>query len=392
MKQLTDNEFNFILEDLEKRGLSEMSIRLELADHIGCQIEQDESKDMSFEQLYKKLMDGLSPEIFPSLQNQILLSENLKFQAMKKTVYLLGIISTIFIVTGSLFMGLHLAGASVLLMLGTILVVMGFLPLFFYTSYKEQEGKKSLILPLGAFLSIALLIVGALFKVLHYPFAREILLIGQIILLAGFLPVYLVSVYRKSQETRSWTAYLLLVVLSGALIYMTSSTRISSMVINEYISVSAEAKQTKDYFVIQTDSLYKTLNLKHPIGDAKITLDQIKLKSQEIDQYLDEIKGRLLSSSGNSSEVNLKNADSERACYLVLQKKGQNIQIPQSVDKYMSLLMNSTNIIKSKKLIYFYLSDVNRFENLPLVIALARINELQRNIKLAEYEFLLGIQ
>ncbi len=391
MRRLTDSEFEFILDDLEKRGLTEVDIRLELADHIACMIEQNESTTAKFESIYTTVLGSISDVAFPNLQHQILLAMNLKFQAMKKSAYVLGIVSTILVVAGSFFKMMHLPGASILLLVGAVLVVLGFLPLFFYTSYKENEGKTSIILPLGAFMAIALLVAGALFKVLHWPYAREILVVGSIILLVGFLPAYLVSVFRKSKETKSWSAYLLLVILSGTIVFMLSATRISRDVIEKYENQSAEAKQTMVYFSQQADAQYKLLSQNYTTGDISARAAEIKIKSAELHAFIGDIKKQLLDISGNTSEENLKNSDSERPCYMVLQKKMVNIQLIDKVNEFKAILIKNGYTEQSKKLVSVYLGNTDRLENLPLVMVLAKINELERNITLAEYETLVGL-
>lgn len=391
MRRLTDSEFEFILDDLEKRGLTEVDIRLELADHIACMIEQDKSTTVNFESIYSTVLGSISDVAFPTLQHQILLAMNLKFQAMKKSAYVFGIVSTILVVGGSFFKLMHWPGASILLLVGAVLVVLGFLPLFFYTSYKENEGKTSIILPLGAFLSIALLVTGALFKLLHWSYAREVLVVGSIILLVGFLPAYLVSVFRKSKETRSWSAYLLLVILSGTIIFMLTATRISRDVIEKYENQSADAKQTMVYFSQQADAQYKLLSQNYPTGDISVRVNEIKTKSAELHAFIDDIKKQLLSISGNESEANIKNSDSERPCYMVLQKKMVNLQLIDKVAEFKAVLIKNADSDQSKKLVSVYLSSTDRLENLPLVIVLAKINELERNITLAEYEALVGL-
>ncbi|HCT30387.1 MAG TPA: hypothetical protein DIW31_06570 [Bacteroidales bacterium] len=391
MKNLTDYEFEFILQELEKKGLTELNVRLELADHIGCMIESDESETKSFEEKYSEIMDVLSNVKFSNIQSQIILSENLKFQAMKKMVYILGIISSITVLAGAILKGLHLPGAAILLIFGVFVAIAGFLPLFFYTSYKEQPDKRSVIPPILAFLATALLVTGALFKTLHYPASREILLIGSIILLGGFLPVYLVSVFRKSQETRNWSAYILLVILFGAVVLMINTTRISSFIISQYERTSIDAKQTRGFFVIQNDSTITKIKNIHLPESTDLIVNQIRLKSKETQQFIDEIIKKILLTSGNTSEQDLKNADSDRACFQVLQKKKVNIQLTQRVEEYKSLLIQNTFNDKSKKLINVYLINDERYENLPLIVVLMKLNELNRNLVLAEYEYLSNL-
>jgi hypothetical protein len=56
---------------------------------------------------------------------------------MKKTMYVLGYIAVLLSTTGLLFRTMHWPGASIMLVVGVVLLNVGFLPMFFYNRYKQ---------------------------------------------------------------------------------------------------------------------------------------------------------------------------------------------------------------------------------------------------------------
>ncbi len=58
---------------------------------------------------------------------------------MKRTVYLLGFIACFTLSTGILFKMMHWPVASILMVIGIILLNFGYLPIYFYQKYKAAE-------------------------------------------------------------------------------------------------------------------------------------------------------------------------------------------------------------------------------------------------------------
>ena len=135
MNTLTEENIDFIYQDVRVKGITLEGLLDEMVDHICCSIEPDIDNGISFKIAYNNLMDTIESSTFKNVQHQTLLSTNLKFQNMRKLMIVLGSLSALFLSAGSILKLFHIPPASLLLLLGTAIAVLGFLPLFFFSSF-----------------------------------------------------------------------------------------------------------------------------------------------------------------------------------------------------------------------------------------------------------------
>ena len=116
---------------------------------------------------------------------------------MKNFTYLFGLTSAIITIVGSLFKKMHWPGAGILITVGLVLIVLVFLPLYFITNYREQAEKKNPIYAIVGYLTLALLLAGAVFKIMHWPGAGKMIYASIGFLLIGFVPLYVVNAFQR---------------------------------------------------------------------------------------------------------------------------------------------------------------------------------------------------
>ncbi|MHC1707352.1 MAG: hypothetical protein AB9842_07495 [Bacteroidales bacterium] len=120
---------------------------------------------------------------------------------MKKFIYISGIACTNIFLLGSLMKMLHWPGASIMVTLGLGIAALVFLPLALNVAYKEASDKALLWVYLTGFLCAFIDLIGAMFKINHYPGANILLMIGIPIPFILFLPVYVYNhIKRKDQQ------------------------------------------------------------------------------------------------------------------------------------------------------------------------------------------------
>ncbi|MBT3173339.1 MAG: hypothetical protein HN336_00705 [Lentimicrobiaceae bacterium] len=102
----------------------------------------------------------------------------------------LGIGSSIIIIVGCLLKIFHLQGAEEVLTLGFLFFSLIFMPFIIFSQLKE---KKIIHAIAGFFLST--LILGVLFKIMHWPFANFLISWSVTISLFGVTPIYIISNY-----------------------------------------------------------------------------------------------------------------------------------------------------------------------------------------------------
>ena len=102
----------------------------------------------------------------------------------------IGITSSAIIIIGCILKAFHLQGAAVILTSGFLLFSLIFMPLIILSQLKE---KKLIHAIAGLFLST--LIIGVLFKIMHWPFANFLISWSVTISLFGITPIYIISNY-----------------------------------------------------------------------------------------------------------------------------------------------------------------------------------------------------
>ena len=111
----------------------------------------------------------------------------------------IGITSSIIIIIGCLLKALHLQGAAVVLTLGFLIFSLIFMPSIIFSQLKEKKIIHSIA---GFFLST--LIIGVLFKIMHWPFANFLISWSITISLFCVTPIYIISnYYNKINENFS---------------------------------------------------------------------------------------------------------------------------------------------------------------------------------------------
>ena len=109
---------------------------------------------------------------------------------MKNLKEKIGIISSIIIIVGCLLKAFHLQGAGATLALGFLSFSIIFMPFIIVSQLKE---KKIIHAIAGFFLST--LIIGVLFKIMHWPYANFLISWSVTISLFSITPIYIIRNY-----------------------------------------------------------------------------------------------------------------------------------------------------------------------------------------------------
>lgn len=118
---------------------------------------------------------------------------------MKKTIYLIALITTFLIVSGSLFKIMHWPGAAVMIILGSFSFAFLFIPLIILKKFKEESfSKDQIIYSIGIILG-TVLGLGFIFKIMHWPMATILMLSSIILFNFLYVPAYFISRYNRDE-------------------------------------------------------------------------------------------------------------------------------------------------------------------------------------------------
>ena len=118
---------------------------------------------------------------------------------MKKIIYFIALITTFLIVSGSLFKIMHWPGAAVMIILGSFSFAFLFIPLIILKKFKEESFlKDQIIYSLGIILG-TVLGLGFIFKIMHWPMATILMLSSIILFNFLYVPAYFISRYNRDE-------------------------------------------------------------------------------------------------------------------------------------------------------------------------------------------------
>ena len=218
MQELTKDNVRAITETIDRAEITFSHLREDLIDHVCCEIETQLEKGLDFNKAFEKIKKNFGIKSLQQVQEKTLLLIDKNYCAMKKTMKVSGIISTILLMVGSLFKIQHWPGAGAMLTLGFFILCFLFLPSANYIMHKQKKDRSLILLFLSVFLGSFGYFLGILFKVQHWPGGAPLLTIGIGLLCLLFFPLLLRYLVKKTESGYEKAVYTI-GVLSG-MVYM----------------------------------------------------------------------------------------------------------------------------------------------------------------------------
>lgn len=220
MASLTDDEVDQVHDLLVAKGISYSALKEELLDHMCCLIEGMMECGTQFSQALNKATDTFGPDGIERAQEATLYLLNLRHRKMKNATSILGMAGGLLTISGTLFKILHYPGASILLVLGLGIIALLFMPMALFVNLKNQKGFRAKSIPISGFIGGIFLILFSLFKIMHWPGANALFMAGWTTMIFVFMPLRLMKAYR-SAENKWYDVGSLTVLLSGAVLLFT---------------------------------------------------------------------------------------------------------------------------------------------------------------------------
>lgn len=203
MSKLTDREVDFIIEQVNNSQIVTKTLKEDLVDHFCCVIEDYMKEGMSFEESYKRAYKVICPNGFDEIhQETILLLTSKRITIMKKLMFIVGFIGTIFLTTSFMFKALHWPNGGLLLLIAAFVLIFILLPLVFLYFYKREFSTyvSYKLKYVFGYIGLALVLTGAVLKLLHLPGAEVILILAMFVINFGFLPFLFYRIHKKFEQ------------------------------------------------------------------------------------------------------------------------------------------------------------------------------------------------
>jgi len=339
MYQLTEKQIEFISNDLRSRGIYLESLHADLLDHICCIVEAELDENTTFESFYEKTIPRFFKTELSEIQNEtIALLTYKNYYTMKKMMMFSGIFSVIMMILGLIWKIMHYPGAVVFLPVGVLSGSLVFIPLLFALKARELESKKDrFLLGCGA-LSATLYCLSIVFKVMHWPSPIFYFYTALGLMIFIFLPVYLFQGLKNPVTRVNTIAVSILIVLGCCLLFAMVRTPRAQHLYN----LMSTHDLLRNEQILRTEQ--RQLN-KIPV----VTEDPAINLGRKIYQSCDDLKARILESEAGirASELTLENATflEDRAVSLGTNTRSSFAKLSQLITEYNQLAAGSISKI-----------------------------------------------
>ncbi|MES2779234.1 MAG: hypothetical protein V4651_04975 [Bacteroidota bacterium] len=221
MYTLSDQQIDFILDDIRRNGIELEDLQYNLLDHVCCIIERELEANGDFERFYQSTIrtfyNGRLAELEEETHSLLTFKH---YYTMKKLMIVSGIFSAVVFSFGILFKFNHWPGASALIAGGILSLSFIFLPLYFTLKIQEKKETKDKVLAGLTSLVCIGMSLSVLFKVMHWPGANMLGMGSLMVLALLFLPVYFITGIRNP-DTKMNTILSSVLIIGGCGLFLT---------------------------------------------------------------------------------------------------------------------------------------------------------------------------
>ncbi len=213
------------------------------------------------------------------------------------TLYISGMVPAMITILGAICKLQHWPGAGIMLTIGLSGLALVFLPVFAITKIREgkkmdEEVNKKLIL--GGVLAGILVILGSLFKIMHWPGAGIVLLVSWSLVAVILLPLLVLNVLKKSENQLNNFLLIILTAVTVSilvLVYVRSASR--EAIVSLYFP---ENNLNYNAMYLDRQTAYDWDDLMASGNTEKINKCEVLVKeADEIKEYIFSVKDRLIS-------------------------------------------------------------------------------------------------
>lgn len=388
MHKFSEDELDFILNDIKANGVVFEDLQYNLLDHICCIIEEEKPDEVDFHAFYKTVLPRFFHNELKEIQDEtekLLTFKN--YYAMKRTLKLSGFISIGLLLTASILKTFHLPGAGISYVLGGVFFSIVFLPLMIVFNFKNDQTKGEKWITSIGFVLAMIATLGVLFKVMHWPYANIMMRGSTTLFIFGFIPLYFFTGNRDPERRFAKVMNTVLMTACAGMIYSLFNLGYSKKY-NESID------SVQDHLETRTAEL-REINEKKFSDSLSAELSQLHKSTSALTEQIDHIKANLISISNNIpfnqakslklSEIENK-SDFKTVQHDFVQAKGDlsKDHLMKELNKYNEMLAKSFPL---KKELLIKTEDFQLQDN-TLEIALHELSQLQLELQQNEYNLI----
>lgn len=315
MYRISDQQIDYILNDIGARGVEMESLQQNLLDHVCCIIENNLEENGDFESFYKKTIQTFyKDELWEIEEETLLLLTYKNYYTMKKVMITSGTFSAIVMSIGIFFKFMHWPGASACILLGILVSSLVFLPLLFTLKAKEKENNKDKLILGLSIVSGILISLAVLFKIMHWPGAN---LMGAIFVCAMLFLYIPLSFFTgiKNPDTKVNTIVTTLIMIMGCGLFLTLVNLRPSFTVQKKTIQSDQ--HMEDFYHYATEQNQITYNFSvTDSSNNKASHEKLKLTCNNLCEKIEKLKLDFIQQmEGDSSIIAVNYQDLENSGY-----------------------------------------------------------------------------
>lgn len=363
--ELNEKQVEQVEQQLIAHGISMYELRKSLLDHVCCLIEEKLEYGKAFSDAFEEAFNAFGDYGLLRIQNETEELLNQKEHPMKQIIFISGIIAGALIAIGGIFKIFHWPGANILTLLGMMTLIIVFLPSVFIGKYKTEFSIAGKISQLAGLISIAVFIMGGVFKFFHWPMATMLMYAGAASALLIYLPLLM---YKNSLEksTAARNKYVLVTfTLSIAMMIFLSLRGPSQKFSEGYISTNTAIEQ----IIEKIDALRSNKDL------SNLTAENIANADDAI-KLITQLKTALIKNDLGENYNNSKIAD----CPNLLSSVPVDILLANNSEE-INLLYGKMKQLNLQNELSLEAFIANYFESKSLITAYTNLSAIELQIK-----------
>lgn len=316
MVELSEHQVELISAYIKQNGVAQDELQEDLLDHLCTSVELQLQQGKSFDEAFQHTLNLFGPGGLKQVQTETFKLLTEMNAIMKKVTFGFGLTSTFLLLAGTIFKLMHWPGANIMVLLGTAILVLFYLPMILTHKVKESPRDEALLHILG-FLGLAATTVGVLFKVLHWPGAAAMLIGGMSILAFGYVPVYFYKRYQTSAN-RSVTLSSSMIALACLILIFALMKTGNSIYYEHGVMVSNEnlTQQTTQLSELNA-GLYDRSSVEN--------LAELRTESDQLVNHIEALKNELIARASETDPLQLAVSD------IYDMEKKHNMNIPHDL-------------------------------------------------------------
>jgi hypothetical protein len=197
---LTNSQIATIRSVIENDRITIPTLKDDLLDHLCCVVETKIEQGKPFEASVREALKELAPDGLIAIEQETLFLLNFnKLLYMKKLTFFVGVLCAITMGAGFLLAMMKFAMGHMIFGLAAFAFIAIFVPLdairYFKLTKDTWSEKLRYVISTSCTIILA---TGVLSRIMFLPGADEMLILGLIVFVAGFLPLQFFRMYRSS--------------------------------------------------------------------------------------------------------------------------------------------------------------------------------------------------